>query len=246
MDSDLLYNLFGLSQTCTDDELRRAYQSALMKHHPDRNPDNIEASTIRTQQFISAYAELKRCRVKQITGFQGISSEYSKITIEGFEYSIEIQGPFFGGVDIGDISERKETFRNEWHKYRENSSDPIIALRLVLAAFRAEQQDSVNILLLNPILIDSSSLLLSLVDIYDACEIIIKWADILHRCQFGKEAIQILEDTISTGNSSPSVVNELRRLHYSWAKYLDPITGCKATPIVRVEHLLRILELGFE
>lgn len=246
MNTDLYYKMFGLSQTCTDDELRRAYLSALLKHHPDKNPGNIEAATVKTQQFNSAYAELKRHREKQTTEIQSMGVEHGKITIDGFEYTIEIQGPFFGGVDIGDIAERKETFRNEWQEYRRNSSDPVNALRLVHAAFRAERQNSVKNLLLNPILIDSASLLLSLVDNYDACEIIIKWANILRQNQRGKEAVQILEDTFATGKSLPSVANELRSLHYSWAQYSDPITGCKATPIVRIEHLRRILELGFE
>lgn len=39
--------------------------------------------------------------------------------------------------------------------------------------------------------------------------------------------------------------NELRNLHYAWAQYSDPTTGSKATPEVRIEHLRRILELGF-
>jgi len=245
MTTDLLYNIFGVKPTCTDDELRRAYRRALLEHHPDRNLHQIDAATVKTQNINSAYAEIKRHRERQTSGFQGMGSEHGEIIIDGFKFTIEIQGPFFGGVDIGDIAGRKEAFRKEWQRYQKNPSDPISALRLVHAAFKAEQQHSVKNLLLNPILIDSASLLLSLVENYDACEIIIKWSHILNQNQRGKEAVQILEDAFSTGNSLPSVASELRQLHYSWAQYSDPITGCKATPVVRVEHLRRILELGF-
>lgn len=59
------------------------------------------------------------------------------------------------------------------------------------------------------------------------------------------EAIQILEDAYSTSEASVGVADELRRLHYAWAQYEDPTTGDKPTPEVRIEHLRRILALGF-
>ena len=160
-------------------------------------------------------------------------------------YEFTIQTSFGGVVDTKDIARRKTAFRNEWEKFRQNPSDPISALRLLHAAFGAEQQDSLTDLLLNPILIDSASLLLSLLQKEDACETLIKWAEVLQHSHKAREAIQILEDALDTGEAVPSLANELRSLHYAWAQYSDPTTESKATPEVRIEHLRRILELGF-
>lgn len=240
-----LYKLFGVPPTCTDDELRRAYCHAVLDHHPDRNPHQIETATVKTQQLISAYEELKKRRGSQTAASQSIASEYGiKITVEGHEFTVQFS--FEGVVDIKDIANRKATFRNEWERFRLNPSDPISALRLVHVAFRAEQQDSCRNLLLNPILVDSASLLLKLVQKDDACETLIKWSGVLQHSEKAREAIQILEDAFATGMALSSVADELRSLHYSWAQYADPITGSKATPDVRIEHLHRILELGFK
>jgi curved DNA-binding protein CbpA len=43
-----LYDLFGVSPDCTDDELRRAYLSMVRQHHPDMNPGRVVTQTINT------------------------------------------------------------------------------------------------------------------------------------------------------------------------------------------------------
>jgi tetratricopeptide (TPR) repeat protein len=243
--TDSLYRLFGVPPTCTDDELRRAYHHAILKHHPDRNPHQIDAATIKTQQLTSAYAELKDRRASQSAEPQSIDSEHGiKVTVDGYEFTIQFS--FGSGVDIEDIANRKAAFRNEWEKFRQDPSDPIAALHLVHAAFRVEQPNSLGNLLLNPVLIDSASLLLSLVHEDDACETLIRWSELLQHSQRVREAVQILEDAIAAGVPAPSVADKLRSLHYSWAQYSDPTTGSRATPEVRIEHLRRVLELGFE
>jgi len=242
--TDSLYELFGVPPTCTDDELRRAYHHALLQHHPDRNPHQIESATVKTQQLTAAYAELKKCRTAQ-RGTRKIDDKHGiGITVDGVEFTVQFS--FGSEVDVQDIAKRKVAFRAEWEKFLQNPSDPICALQLVHAAFRAEQQDLVKQLLLNPILIDSASLLLSFAKTDPACEILIRWAEVLQQNQRAKEAIQILEDAFAAGKASLSVKDELRSLHYAWAQYTDPTTGSKATPQVRIEHLRHILELGFQ
>lgn len=164
----------------------------------------------------------------------------------GERYNVTMRFSFCDGIDIEDIAIRKAAFRNEWGDFLKNPSNPIRALRLVHAAFEAEQQDALRDLLLNPVLVDSASLLLSLTEIEKACETLIKWSRVLQHHQRSLESIQILEDALATGMALPSVADELRGLHYSWAQYTDPTTGGQPTPDVRVEHLRRILELGFE
>lgn len=243
--TDSLYRLFGVSPTCTDDELRRAYRHALFDHHPDKNPHQVTVATVKTQQLTSAYAELKKRRASQPTGLQSTDDEHGiRITVDGHEFIIQFS--FGGGVDVESIANRKASFRDEWKRFHENPSDPISALRLVHAAFRAEQQDSLKDVLLNPVLIDSASLLLSLSQKEDACETLIRWSEVLQHGQREREAIQILEDALDTGMTLPSVADQLRKMHYAWAQYSDPTTGSKATPEIRIKHLSRILELGFK
>lgn len=243
--TDTLYRLFGVPSTCTDDELRRAYHRALLEHHPDKNRDHIASATVKTQQLTLAYAALMNRRSPQAPDRQNIDGDAgSKITVDGLEFTIEIG--FSGGLDINDIAARKLTFREQWEAFRAHPSDPLAALRLVHAAFGAERQDSVKNLLHNPILIDSASLLLSIIPKDDACETLVRWAETLQESKKGKEAVQILEDAFATGKATPTVTDELRNVHYSWAQYVDPTTGSKATPRVRLDHLHRILDLGFK
>lgn len=203
--AESLYRLFGVPSTCTDDELRRAYHRTLREHHPDRNPNEVESATVKTQKLTSAYAELKyRRRTSQLAETQVVDNEHGfKITVGMFVFTI--QTSFGSVVDTKDIAGRKTAFRNEWENFRQNPSDAMRALRLLHAAFRAERHDSLTNLLLNPILIDSASLLLSLLQKEDACETLIKWAEVLQHSHNAREAIQILEDTWATGDAVPSV-----------------------------------------
>ncbi|KKF93902.1 hypothetical protein CFO_g3747 [Ceratocystis platani] len=49
------YELIGVEQTATDDEIKKAYRRQALKHHPDKNPDNIEAATERFAEIQAAY-----------------------------------------------------------------------------------------------------------------------------------------------------------------------------------------------
>lgn len=242
----LLYNLLGVSPDCTDDELRRAYYHAMLEHHPDKNPDRVEAATAKAQQLTAAYAELKRHRSMDLIQPEQVDSAHKvTVTVGDAEWTIHLSFSF-GGVDIQDIAARKAEFRKAWQGFRQDPTDPIAALRLIHVAFRAERQDAVQDLLLNPVLIDAASLLLSFVEVNDAYETLVKWTQFLQQSQKAQAAVQILEDAFEAGDSPSSVAEELRHLHYAWAQYEDPTTGEKATPQVRIEHLNRILEIGFK
>ena len=60
-----LYRLFDVPPTCSDDELKHAYFHALLKHHPDKNLDDIDVATVKTQELTVAYANLKNFRTNQ-------------------------------------------------------------------------------------------------------------------------------------------------------------------------------------
>ena len=48
-----LYNILGVSPTATADEIRKAYRSLAMRHHPDRNAHS--GSEIRFNAIKTAY-----------------------------------------------------------------------------------------------------------------------------------------------------------------------------------------------
>jgi len=51
------YNILGVNENSTKDEIKRAYRSLQMKYHPDKNPGNIEAINM-TQKINEAYETL--------------------------------------------------------------------------------------------------------------------------------------------------------------------------------------------
>jgi tetratricopeptide (TPR) repeat protein len=239
-----LYQLFGVSSRCSDDELRRAYRKVLLKHHPDLNPSRREWATTKTQELTFAYAEIKRHRDTDLAAQDENDGEGVTIDVGGIKFTISFS--FGQAIDLKDIARRKGDLRDKWNEFQKRPTDPIRALHLIHAAFRAGQQDSVSNLLFNPVLIDAAALLVSWYDHEDVSTTLISWAAIL--CQNHQEpiAVRILEDALSITESLPDVANELRRIHYAWAQYTDPTTGDKAIPEVRVEHLSRIIDLGFD
>ncbi|MFC2141062.1 DnaJ domain-containing protein [Acidobacteriota bacterium] len=240
-----LYDLFGVSPDCTDDELRRAYLFMVRQHHPDMNPGRVEIATAKTQELTKAYAELKKYRQSYTVD----STADHKVSSEGWvETIVEASFTFsflFSGVDIEDIARRKKSFRDAWNAFRQNPSDVIRSLQLVHAAFEAERQDVIHDLLHNPTLIDAASLLLFFLEHELACETLVKWAKFLYQNQLGEESIRILEDVFYSGGDTSDVREELRRKHYGFAQGYVPETKRKPEPEIRIKHLTRILELGF-
>ena len=41
--SESFYNILGVPETASKDEIKKAYRSLSLKLHPDRNPNNSEA-----------------------------------------------------------------------------------------------------------------------------------------------------------------------------------------------------------
>jgi molecular chaperone DnaJ len=87
------YEILGVSQAASDQELKSAYRKLALKHHPDRNPGDHSAEE-RFKEASEAYQVLsdpdKRAAYDR-WGHAGLNGQ-------GFG-----AGPFAGGVDIGDI-----------------------------------------------------------------------------------------------------------------------------------------------
>ena len=73
-----LYALLEISKTASDEEIKRAYKKAALKHHPDRNPDNKETATAKFQEISNAFKTLgdseKRQRYDQFGVIDGEDS----------------------------------------------------------------------------------------------------------------------------------------------------------------------------
>jgi curved DNA-binding protein CbpA len=142
-----LYERFSVLPTCTDSELRKAYRDLLFVTHPDRNPQDHDA-TGKTQSLTEAYAELKRHRAQP-------GSDDQPFVAVSFSFS--------SAVDIEKVASIKARLRAGWDALQQQPSDPLSALRFIHAAFEAEQEksDLVMRLLADPLLIDLAPTLLS-------------------------------------------------------------------------------------
>ena len=71
---DELYTILEISKSATDDEIKKAYKKAALKHHPDRNPNNPDA-TSKFQEVGKAFSTLgdpdKRKRYDQFGVIDG-------------------------------------------------------------------------------------------------------------------------------------------------------------------------------
>ena len=69
-----LYSILEISKTASDEEIKKAYKKSALKHHPDRNPNNPEA-TSKFQEVGKAFATLgdpeKRKRYDQFGVIDG-------------------------------------------------------------------------------------------------------------------------------------------------------------------------------
>ena len=55
--SESFYNILGVPETASKDDIKKAYRSLSLKLHPDRNPNNLEAVS-KFQKINEAYETL--------------------------------------------------------------------------------------------------------------------------------------------------------------------------------------------
>ena len=87
------YEVLGVSKSASADEIKKAYRRLAMKHHPDRNKEDSEASEVRFKETKEAYEVLKDTEKR---------AAYDQFGHDGLRGGAGGQGGF-GGEGFGDI-----------------------------------------------------------------------------------------------------------------------------------------------
>ena len=137
--SEELYNILEIPKTSNDDEIKKAYKKAALKHHPDRNPNNPEA-TAKFQEVGKAFATLsdpqKRQRYDQFGIIDGENNGPGGGggMPPGFNPFDIFQNMFGGGGGGGPFSGFPGMNMNQQHQNRSvKSPDKKVTINLSLA-----------------------------------------------------------------------------------------------------------------
>jgi len=90
LNSDDYYQILGCSRNANESELKKAYRKLAVKWHPDKNPDNEEA-TKNFQKISEAYATLSDAKKRQVY------DQYGKEGVDASEQGGMPGGGFPGG-----------------------------------------------------------------------------------------------------------------------------------------------------
>ena len=138
MSKEELYTILEIPKTATDDEIKKAYKKAALKHHPDRNPNNPDA-TAKFQEVGKAFATLgdpqKRQRYDQFGVIDGENDGPGGGGMPtGFNPFDMFQNMFGGGFPGGAFSGMNMNMNQQQTQTRSfKSPDKKITINLTLA-----------------------------------------------------------------------------------------------------------------
>ena len=89
MSDNKFYDLLGINKNANPQEIKKAYKSMALKHHPDRNPNNREESEAKFKEIGRAYKVLSDEKLRQ---------RYDQFGEQGIE-----EGSMAGGFNPFDI-----------------------------------------------------------------------------------------------------------------------------------------------
>ncbi|KAG7463988.1 hypothetical protein MATL_G00182520 [Megalops atlanticus] len=109
------YDILGVSQDASSEDVKKAYRKLALKWHPDKNPDNKEEAERKFKEIAEAYEVLSDSSKREAYdryGKQGMHSAWSEGGFRGFSdlggfpgFSFSFRSPeevfreFFGGQD---------------------------------------------------------------------------------------------------------------------------------------------------
>ena len=121
------YEILGIGENATGDEIKKAYRRLAKKYHPDANPNNKMAEekfkevseaheVLSNPQKRQQYDQLRQMRQRGFTGFEGSEDIFSGRRGKGRSFSFEDLGGF---GDMGDLFSKifdmgETTRRQRW------------------------------------------------------------------------------------------------------------------------------------
>lgn len=131
-----LYDVLGVSQSATQEEIKKAFRDGVMKWHPDRNPDNPEAEE-RFKAISFAYETLGDSQSRQIydlgvdvpsaTSFS--PDEVARLFTAYFGVFIDEKIPLFKKYANMYEKLQKEKLENKAKKHRSTKNEERLTLR---------------------------------------------------------------------------------------------------------------------
>jgi len=99
------YEILGVAQTASVEEIKSAYRKAALKWHPDRNPEHKEEAELRFRESTEAYSILSDAQKRQIYdtyGHAGLAGAGAQPDFNGtiFQDFHDVFGDFFGFEDL--------------------------------------------------------------------------------------------------------------------------------------------------
>lgn len=111
------YEILGVPQNASKDQINKAYKALALKYHPDRHKDNPKAAEEKFKTVTEAYQVLsdpkKRAAYDQF-GHEGLRGTGTGPAGGGFGFSSDIFGDIFGDLfGMGSGRDRSQTIRGQ-------------------------------------------------------------------------------------------------------------------------------------
>jgi molecular chaperone DnaJ len=99
------YEVLGVTQSASIEEIKASYRKSALLWHPDRNPENKEEAEVRFRECTEAYSVLSDSQKRQIYdtyGHEGLRNSAAPTDFSGsiFQDFHDIFGDFFGFEDL--------------------------------------------------------------------------------------------------------------------------------------------------
>jgi len=121
-----LYSILEIQKSASEDEIKKAYKKAALKHHPDRNPNNLDA-TSKFQEVSKAFSTLgdpeKRKRYDQFGVIDGEDSGGGGGMPPGFN-PFDVFQNMFGGGGGGGMGGFPGMNINQQHQQQQKHKSP--------------------------------------------------------------------------------------------------------------------------